>query len=204
MIILSFFKGALDLLEGIFVDMGLDVARYDGDLNQSERSKQLDHFKTKDSCRVLLATVHVLGTGLNIIQANHVFFVDRWFNPTVHDQAQDRYDDGKKFQFLDVISNPRQFCFVWLTKTTMNPSAIFYRTYRIGQEKPVFVSFFDNSGTIGMSTCVVFHACVAAVCVFGCRCCCLRWSISHTIAVSFPSQFSELPKNNSTPRKMSP
>ena len=90
MIVLSFFKGALDLLEGVFDDMGLDVARYDGDLKHDARREQLEHFKSEGSCRILLATVHVLGTGLNIVQANHVFFVDRWFNPTVHDQAQDR------------------------------------------------------------------------------------------------------------------
>ena len=30
------------------------------------------------------------GTGLNIIEANHAAFVDRWFNPFVHEQAEDR------------------------------------------------------------------------------------------------------------------
>jgi hypothetical protein len=35
-------------------------------------------------------TVQTGGTGLNICEANHVIFVDRWFNPFVHEQAQDR------------------------------------------------------------------------------------------------------------------
>jgi hypothetical protein len=30
------------------------------------------------------------GTGLNLVEANHVLFCDRWFNPFVHDQASDR------------------------------------------------------------------------------------------------------------------
>ena len=30
------------------------------------------------------------GVGLNITEANHVLFLDRWFNPTIHDQAMDR------------------------------------------------------------------------------------------------------------------
>ncbi|EGB10104.1 hypothetical protein AURANDRAFT_15050, partial [Aureococcus anophagefferens] len=39
---------------------------------------------------VLLMTVHSGGTGLNITRANHVVFLDRWFNPQVHFQAQAR------------------------------------------------------------------------------------------------------------------
>jgi hypothetical protein len=27
------------------------------------------------------------GTGLNVTEANHILFLDRWFNPCVHDQA---------------------------------------------------------------------------------------------------------------------
>lgn len=78
-------------MEGVISeDMGIECARYDGDMNQKDRKVQLERFKTRDSCRVLLATVHCCGTGLNITEANHVFFVDRWFNPTVHDQAMDR------------------------------------------------------------------------------------------------------------------
>lgn len=79
-------------------EMGIDCARYDGDMNHADRKVELDRFKDKSkSCRVLLSTVHVCGTGLNIVEANHVFFVDRWFNPTVHDQAMDRcYRIGQK------------------------------------------------------------------------------------------------------------
>lgn len=78
-------------------DMQIECARYDGDLNQKDRKVELERFKTKSSCRVFLATVHCCGTGLNIVEANHVFFVDRWFNPTVHDQAMDRcYRIGQK------------------------------------------------------------------------------------------------------------
>ena len=108
-LVLSFFKGALDLLAGIFVeDMDLECARYDGDMKHEDRRTELHKFKNKESCRILLATVHCCGTGLNIVEANHVFFVDRWFNPTVHDQAMDRcYRIGQEkdvsVQFFDCI-----------------------------------------------------------------------------------------------------
>jgi hypothetical protein len=90
-IILSFFKGSLDLIEGILVeDLGIGVARYDGDIDKDARELDLDRFKTKDTCQVLLATVQSGGTGLNITEANHICFLDRWFNPCVHDQAESR------------------------------------------------------------------------------------------------------------------
>ncbi len=90
-ILYSFFKSTLDLIEGVIVDhLGLNCARFDGDSLPINRSEELDRFKKSDKCRILLATVQSSGTGLNIIEANHVGFIDRWFNPCVHAQAEDR------------------------------------------------------------------------------------------------------------------
>ncbi len=87
----SFFKGGLDILEGIFAeDLGIECARFDGDVGPEERSEELARFKRSKSCRILLATVQSSGVGLNIVEANHVAFLDRWFNPCVHAQAEDR------------------------------------------------------------------------------------------------------------------
>jgi SNF2 family DNA or RNA helicase len=110
--ILSFFKGGLDLLEGIFMDdMGVDCARFDGDLSKHHSIAELKRFQTDPNCKILLATVQSGGVGLNIVQANHVLFLDRWYNPFVHEQAEDR-------------------------------------VYRIGQEKEVFITYFDCAATI--------------------------------------------------------
>lgn len=90
-ILYSFFKGGLDLLEGILVEhLGIECARFDGDISPADRSKELDRFKKSSSCRILLASVQSCGVGLNIVEANHVAFLDRWFNPSVHSQAEDR------------------------------------------------------------------------------------------------------------------
>ena len=35
-------------------------------------------------------TVQSGGVGLNVVEGNHIAFLDRWFNPFVHDQAEDR------------------------------------------------------------------------------------------------------------------
>lgn len=87
----SFFKGGLDIIEGIFVEhLGIECARFDGDVTPQERSKELARFKRLPKCRILLASVQSSGVGLNIVEANHVAFIDRWFNPCVHAQAEDR------------------------------------------------------------------------------------------------------------------
>jgi SNF2 family DNA or RNA helicase len=90
-IVYSFFKGGLDIIEGIFVEhLGIECARFDGDVTPDERSKELAKFKKSKTCRILLASVQSSGVGLNIVEANHVAFLDRWFNPCVHAQAEDR------------------------------------------------------------------------------------------------------------------
>ena len=112
-IIFSFFKSGLDLIEGAlsheFNMKG--IYRFDGDVNGPARTDTLDTFKSDPDGRVLLATVASGGTGLNITEANHVLFLDRWFNPFVHDQA---------------------LC----------------RVHRIGQTKPVTITYLDAHGTV--------------------------------------------------------
>jgi SNF2 family DNA or RNA helicase len=77
-LILSFFKGALDLLEAMLHDLKIGYCRYDGEISHEARQVELDRFKSTPSCRVLLMTVQTGGKGLNICEANHVIFVDRW------------------------------------------------------------------------------------------------------------------------------
>ena len=83
LLLASFFKSSLDLLEAIFHDLKVEVARFDGDIGTEEREEELRRFKTKPTCRVLLMTVQSGGIGLNLVCANHVWFVDRFWNPMV-------------------------------------------------------------------------------------------------------------------------
>ena len=66
-LLVSFTKGSLDLLEGIFYEMNVEVARFDGDNPHEERQWELERFKTEPSCRILLATVQTCGTGINLV-----------------------------------------------------------------------------------------------------------------------------------------
>lgn len=81
----------------------MSARRFDGDVDPVARAEQLERFKTAADCRVLLATVQSGGTGLNIVEANHVCFLDRWFNPCVHDQAQDRCHRIKQTKEVKVV-----------------------------------------------------------------------------------------------------
>ena len=84
----SFFKGGLDPIEGALVeDLHIGCARFDGDVDSDMRKEELDRFKKDPLCCVLLMSVSTGGTGLNVTEANHILFLDRWFNPCVHDQA---------------------------------------------------------------------------------------------------------------------
>jgi hypothetical protein len=74
----SFSKGALDLLEAMLYAHNVKAVRFDGDVPTDERTKVLHDFKNDASYRVLLMTVQTGGTGLNIKEANHIFFVERY------------------------------------------------------------------------------------------------------------------------------
>ena len=73
-----------DILEGIFVEhFDLECERFDGDVSATARAKAMSRFKESPTCRFLLVSVQSGGVGLNIVEANHVGFVDRWFNVSV-------------------------------------------------------------------------------------------------------------------------
>ena len=70
-LILSFYKASLDLLEGIFChDRGIDCARFDGDLDRRTSIAELERFKSDPDCKILLASVQSGGVGLNIVEVS--------------------------------------------------------------------------------------------------------------------------------------
>ena len=69
---------------------GIQSLRYDGDDSAARRIDILNAFELPDSPPVILMTPQSGGVGLNITAANHVIFMDRWFNPVLHEQAEAR------------------------------------------------------------------------------------------------------------------
>ena len=68
-------------INGLFIS-----GRMDGD----ERNQVICRFKTDPDITVLLASSKVASEGLTLVEANHVFFINRWWNPSSNAQARDR------------------------------------------------------------------------------------------------------------------
>lgn len=59
--------------------------------------ERLTKFRTDPRCRVLLMTLQIGNRGLNLTEANHLFFVSPWYSPAPMDQAEARiYRIGQK------------------------------------------------------------------------------------------------------------
>ena len=61
-----------------------------GEMSLQERAEVLGTFKSDPNCRVLLASTRVASEGLTLTEANHVLFINRWWNPSSNLQARDR------------------------------------------------------------------------------------------------------------------
>jgi SNF2 family DNA or RNA helicase len=63
---------------------------YTGDMDLSEREAAIRTFKQDPTHAVLILSLRAGGVGLNLQDASYVFHFDRWWNPSVERQAEDR------------------------------------------------------------------------------------------------------------------
>lgn len=63
---------------------------YTGDLSPSQRDATIREFKENPNRKVLVLSLRAGGQGLNLQEASYVFHFDRWWNPAVELQAEDR------------------------------------------------------------------------------------------------------------------
>ena len=61
-----------------------------GDIPPDERQAVIDRFKTNGEHKALVLSLRAGGLGLNLQEASYVFHLDRWWNPAVERQAEDR------------------------------------------------------------------------------------------------------------------
>ena len=61
-----------------------------GKLTTTERTRVIQRFKSDDSVVALLCSSRVGGEGLTLTEANHVVFINEWWNPSANAQARDR------------------------------------------------------------------------------------------------------------------
>ena len=67
-----------------------EVLLIHGKTRRKMRDEMVERFQSADGPRLFVISLKAGGTGLNLTAANHVFHVDRWWNPAVEDQATDR------------------------------------------------------------------------------------------------------------------
>lgn len=95
-------EGDRALLFTQFAEFGGMVARYlrerhrrevlflHGGTSRAERDRMVARFEGPTGPPLFVLSIKAGGTGLNLVAANHVFHLDRWWNPAVEDQATDR------------------------------------------------------------------------------------------------------------------
>ena len=83
----SFGDRLIDLITDRF---DVPVLFLHGGTPQKERDAMVRRFQGEGGPLIFLLSLKAGGTGLNLTAANHVFHLDRWWNPAVEDQATDR------------------------------------------------------------------------------------------------------------------
>jgi len=63
---------------------------YSGELSRTQKDAVIRQFKEEEGTTVLLISLQAGGIGLNLQEASYVFHFDRWWNPAVERQAEDR------------------------------------------------------------------------------------------------------------------
>ena len=79
----------LHLFEQALNEQEIRWVRLDGSVPMHVRQRRIDRFNDRGA-DVALCSLRAVGHGVNLTAANHVFHVDRWWNPAVEDQATDR------------------------------------------------------------------------------------------------------------------
>ena len=68
----------------------LEVNVINGSMSGENRKKTVDKFSASQDFNILIISPRAGGVGLNIVSANHIIHLERWWNPAIEDQATDR------------------------------------------------------------------------------------------------------------------
>ena len=88
-IVFSFVLEPLEVLREI-TQTSIGAVMIHGQMDGDERSQVINKFRTDPAITALYASSKVASEGLTLVEANHVFFINRWWNPSSNAQARDR------------------------------------------------------------------------------------------------------------------
>ena len=89
-VVFSYRLSPLDAIGGLLELRGIKYVRLDGAMQITERDAVVSAFRSGRGIAALLASSRVAAEGLTLTEANHAFFINRWWNPSSNDQARDR------------------------------------------------------------------------------------------------------------------
>jgi DNA repair protein RAD16 len=89
-IVFSQFTSMLQLIEWRLHHAGFKTVMLEGSMTPTQRDATIHHFMTNVDVEVFLVSLKAGGVALNLIEANQVFLMEPWWNPSVEWQAADR------------------------------------------------------------------------------------------------------------------
>ncbi len=89
-LIFSNFTSFLDVIASFLKINGIVFGRIDGRMSTKKRLNASKSFSDDKNVSCMLISTKAGGTGLNLIEANHVFIMDLWWNFSSEEQAMDR------------------------------------------------------------------------------------------------------------------
>ncbi len=87
-LIFSQYRKTLDFIEARLEEF--NPVPYHGGLWPSQKEAAVARFKEDSDAKAMLISLQAGGVGLNLQEASYVFHYDRWWNPAVERQAEDR------------------------------------------------------------------------------------------------------------------
>ncbi|TRX89349.1 hypothetical protein FHL15_009786 [Xylaria flabelliformis] len=89
-VIFSQWTSFLDIIETLLVEKKIKCVRLEGKMNIKQRDKAVGKLNNDPETRVMLASLHAAGVGVNLTAADTVILTDCWWAPAIEDQAVDR------------------------------------------------------------------------------------------------------------------
>jgi SNF2 family DNA or RNA helicase len=88
-VVMTTFSSYFELVKPELEKLGKKVEVIDGSVSKSNRQRIVEEFQNGE-IDILLANIIAAGTGLTLDRADTIIFLDKSFNPTDNEQAQDR------------------------------------------------------------------------------------------------------------------
>ncbi|KAI0159768.1 hypothetical protein GGR57DRAFT_437348 [Xylariaceae sp. FL1272] len=89
-VIFSQWTSFLNIIQKIFSEKNIKCCRIDGTMDTKRRDEAVQNLKEDPETRIMLASLHAAGVGVNLTAADTIILTDCWWAPAIEDQAVDR------------------------------------------------------------------------------------------------------------------